>query len=309
MTQAKVLYIAGAGRSGSTLLEMLLGNLSGYFSIGEARHFFEYLDVEGKLCGCGNELTECSFWSAVIERLRLNPQVNLERAAHLSHTINRTRYTWQIQASPLQQQSWHEKSAELVGYLAHLYEAIWQQSGQQIIVDSSKVPSHLLLLSQISLLDLRALHLLRDGRAVAYSWSKRRKRQMTPAGVFVELPHRSAYRATMTWVLENVLVSRIGRRLPRYTKLHYESFVGDPGSELEECLNQLGLDADFSNLSNGEANLSTNHSVGGNPLRFQNKQQKIVLDIKWRSAMDPLTKLIITCLAGPWLLRYGYPLT
>ncbi len=36
------------------------------------------------------------FWSAVIERLRLNPQVDLDRAAYLSSTINRTRYTWQI---------------------------------------------------------------------------------------------------------------------------------------------------------------------------------------------------------------------
>lgn len=305
MAKSKILYIAGAGRSGSTLLEILLGNLPNYFSIGEARHFFEYLPIDGKLCGCGSLLASCPFWSAVSEQLQRNPDVDLERAARLSLALNRTRHTWQLQSGPRSKQ-WKKDTVELVGYLSHLYHAVWQQSGQKIIVDSSKVPSHLHLLSQVEDLDLRTLHLLRDGRAVAYSWSKRRKRQPAPGGGYVELPQRSPYRAMTTWMAENLLVSRIGRRLPWYTTLYYESFTENPQKVLAGSLNELGLKADLALLNNDELDLNNSHSVGGNPLRFQQKRQKIVRDEKWRIAMDPLTKTAITLLGAPLLLRYGY---
>jgi hypothetical protein len=35
-----VAYIVGSGRSGSTLLDLMLGRLDGWFSMGEFRHFW-----------------------------------------------------------------------------------------------------------------------------------------------------------------------------------------------------------------------------------------------------------------------------
>ena len=61
-----ILYIAGAGRSGSTLLERLLGQLPACVAVGEARHLWRE-DPTTARCGCGRVLTECDHWRAVIE--------------------------------------------------------------------------------------------------------------------------------------------------------------------------------------------------------------------------------------------------
>ena len=50
----RVAYIAGAGRSGSTLLAMMLGTLPGWVSVGELRHLWARGVEENQLCGCGD---------------------------------------------------------------------------------------------------------------------------------------------------------------------------------------------------------------------------------------------------------------
>ena len=63
-----VLYIAGPGRSGSTLLDLVLGQVDGVVSIGELRNLW-YAGFHGAWpCGCGKPVTECPFWSAVLAR-------------------------------------------------------------------------------------------------------------------------------------------------------------------------------------------------------------------------------------------------
>ena len=43
-----VLYVAGAGRSGSTLLDNLLGQIPGFFSAGELRYVWERGLIDGR---------------------------------------------------------------------------------------------------------------------------------------------------------------------------------------------------------------------------------------------------------------------
>ena len=65
MEPTTVVYIAGYGRSGSTLLDLLLGRLDGWFSMGEFRLFWHALRDHWN-CGCGREVAECPIWSAVL---------------------------------------------------------------------------------------------------------------------------------------------------------------------------------------------------------------------------------------------------
>ncbi|MCZ7671658.1 MAG: sulfotransferase [Chloroflexi bacterium] len=64
MEKIPVLFIAGAGRSGSTLLERMLGQTADLSPIGELRHLGRQ-DFELDLCGCGQRFQECPFWAAV----------------------------------------------------------------------------------------------------------------------------------------------------------------------------------------------------------------------------------------------------
>src|SRR5690242_10887667 len=63
----KVLFIAGSGRSGSTLLDMLLGQINGFYSTGELRFIWERGFGQNQLCGCGKPFRECDFWTEVVK--------------------------------------------------------------------------------------------------------------------------------------------------------------------------------------------------------------------------------------------------
>jgi hypothetical protein len=58
-----ILYIAGAGRSGSTLLGQILGQLEGFCFVGEMIGAWQTFGV--RRCGCQAMLTDCEFWAAV----------------------------------------------------------------------------------------------------------------------------------------------------------------------------------------------------------------------------------------------------
>ena len=59
----KVLYIAGSGRSCTTLLGHILGQVPGFCFIGEAMYAGRVLG--DRLCGCSAPLEDCEFWNAV----------------------------------------------------------------------------------------------------------------------------------------------------------------------------------------------------------------------------------------------------
>ena len=62
-----LIYIGGYGRSGSTLLDRMLGQLDDVCAVGELRHIWERGLVEDQLCGCGTPFWQCPFWSLVLE--------------------------------------------------------------------------------------------------------------------------------------------------------------------------------------------------------------------------------------------------
>src|ERR1700732_3473702 len=61
-----VLYIAGTGRSGSTVLANILGEVEGVFAAGEVRYLWQRGLKENRLCGCGLTVRECPVWSKVL---------------------------------------------------------------------------------------------------------------------------------------------------------------------------------------------------------------------------------------------------
>src|SRR6266498_4080255 len=86
----KVLYIAGAGRSGSTLLDGVLGQLDGFFAAGELRYLWERGLQESRLCGCGVAVRDCPTWRAVLASA-FGPGVDANAAARLQRKATRVR--------------------------------------------------------------------------------------------------------------------------------------------------------------------------------------------------------------------------
>lgn len=299
-----VLYIGGAGRSGSTLLEIILGNAPGYFSVGEVRFFWEYVHEGGVRCGCGTELAACPFWSAVLARLQsAGLPGSVPELAALARRIDRTHNLPRLATSR------PYRSADVQALIAatgSLYDAIRCEAGGAVIVDSSKVPSHGFLLNRVPGLDLRLLHLVRDGRAVAYSWSQRQKRELAVDGA--SMARHSAFRSVLVWAIENGYTERLGRQVTPRTLLRYEDFTRDPACGLNAALERLNYAAvDLSRVTSGAFFPQPTHSVGGNPLRFKQQALRIVPDEEWRTAMPATTQRGLGLAFAPTFRRFNYP--
>ena len=61
----KVLYIGGYSRSGSTLLDRMVGQIPAHRSTGELGYITTHSLQENRLCGCGARFLDCPFWTRV----------------------------------------------------------------------------------------------------------------------------------------------------------------------------------------------------------------------------------------------------
>ena len=64
--------------------------------------------------------------------------------------------------------------AEYTLRLGKLYRAVQETTGSRVIVDSSKLPSYGYVLGMTPGVDLYVVHLVRDPRAIAYSWLRKK---------------------------------------------------------------------------------------------------------------------------------------
>ena len=64
--RVKVLYIAGSGRSGSTILDRILGQLDGFFSVGELCNLWDRGLLAHRKCGCGVPVDQCPTWTGIL---------------------------------------------------------------------------------------------------------------------------------------------------------------------------------------------------------------------------------------------------
>ncbi|MFP5464974.1 MAG: sulfotransferase [Gammaproteobacteria bacterium] len=160
-----VLFIVGASRSGSTLLERLLNELPGVMSVGELQRVWRRGFVENQLCSCGQPFQDCPFWGEVRQRLQADGKL---ADAGAVDALSRSVYK-----AGLRPASGRE------AFLAHwsrLFGAIANVSGARWLVDSSKDPVYAAQLAHLPGFQTRYLHLIRDPRAVAYSKMRRRLR-------------------------------------------------------------------------------------------------------------------------------------
>ncbi len=221
-----VLYIAGPGRSGSTLLDTMLGQVDGFVSVGELRNLWVRGLKDGWPCGCGVPVRECPFWSSVLtEAFGSVEAISVEAMRGLQLQSVRTRH--------LPALWWHANHgsrpvAEDYGtVLSRLYRAIAEVSGARVIVDSSKHPSDAFVVSTLDGVRLHLLHLVRDPRGVAYSWS--RPKDSTRESITLE--SQSILRCSVRWSVWNAAIAKVlAKRVDgRYLLMRYEDLIGDPG--------------------------------------------------------------------------------
>ena len=300
----KVLYVAGNGRSGSTLLDVILGQVDGFFPVGEVRNVWDYGFVEKRPCGCGRPVPDCDIWSRVWEtEFGGDRAVDPAQIARFRERFAQTKHLASMLARP---NTYARRSPEIREYLSvleRLYHAIAHVTASRVVVDSSKWPTYGFLLDQIPSLDVHYLHLVRDPRACAYSWT--RKKEVEPGRL---LDVQGPVYTTAYWVAWNPVIRHLWkRREGRYRFLRYEDFVASPRESVRQVLKFVGEgDAMSPFTSDTIVPVSTTHSIEGNASRFVRGEIEIRADQEWREKMSARNRLVVTAMTWPLLLRYGY---
>ncbi|MBN7797785.1 sulfotransferase [Parahaliea mediterranea] len=304
--QVKVLYVVGVGRSGSTMLDTVLGNHSDVESVGELINASRAWSNEDEHCACGLPAAKCEFWGEV----RKEWEASTPHLAHgpewraLQASFERPRHIVNVYKSARRKSSEFKRYAE--GIVA-LYRAVQQVSGKSIVLDSSKNPVRALALTYIDEIDLRLVHLIRDGRGVA--WSLKKAHSKDPAkGVQNDLPSRPVMRTAASWLLTNTLAELAMRQVDfsRKVRLRYEDFVLDPSLALQSISGALGTDIQaLSTKLDRDDEFVVGHTIAGNRMRMGGRV-RIKPDVEWVSRLSNMDKRLFWLMAGPLMWRYGY---
>lgn len=324
-TKLKVIYLAGYGRSGSTLLDIALGMRPDVFGAGELTALSRHAWKNGEYCACGATVPTCPFWSAVMARADghagaagngADPQAMLDDLAELQKRMESLAAWRRVLGRfvPATLGRYHRANRALFRAVAQEggpATGLQAGKGAVYVLDSSKLPGRALALASMPGIDLRVIHLVRDPRAVAWSMSRPHPKRVE-AGVQRELRPKPAVYVALRWLMVNLVCEWLCRRLGegRTIRVRYEDFVADPPAVLEaisaRCIPPL------STLANDARNdaplpdvLRPGHQVAGSRHRMQDSLV-IREDHAWERQMPRPARRLVSRITGPLLRRYGY---
>jgi Glycosyl transferase family 2 len=321
-----VVYIAGSGRSGSTLVERVLGEIPSLTNVGELMDLARRSAPENERCGCGLAFGDCPFWTKVGEHAfggwEPGQLAELER---LRASVARQRYLPQLLAFSAAGRGFRANVAKFGAGYAAIYQAIADTDGTNCVVDASKVPAQALALARAGI-DVRVVHLVRDARGVAYSLGKQVTRphaMKAPEGTSTgeaSTGEASTGEASAEQMWGSVPVEAAGRWLAIQSEAEllrrcgipvarvlYGDFVRQPRPVIEEALTRLGLPpsrSDLAHIGDGQVALGRSHGLSGNPSRFTEGEVSLHADEAWRRHMSRRDRITVTAITLPLLLRY-----
>lgn len=300
----RVLYLVGFGRSGSTILGNVLGQTEGWFHGGEIRNLWSDGWIANRLCGCGRHFHDCPVWVAVVHGLtESNPGLDPAEIVEARDASARTRQLPNWLLPPLRSRIVRQ-AGELRDILADTYARIAAVTGAAVVVDSTMSPAYGMLLQSVPGIQLSVLHLIRDPRAVAYSWQKEILQEAEDG---VSMRRYSVGASTAKWVIENLASERLmptngGMR----HSVTYEDFTRDPESVVARIVERFDPEAMPPTWSGESLEIKPSHSVWGNPSRFASGLVAIRSDDRWKRELLAKHRRLVDAMTWGTRQRFGY---
>jgi len=306
-TQRRLIFIAGWGRSGSTILASVLGSIDRAASLGEVRYLWDRGLIENRLCGCGTAVRDCGFWSRVVDRAGI--VADGPAAAHMATRIGKAAVWRQLGALLTGRIGAYRAAREgELRTLRRVYRAAFDEAGVDTLIDASKTPPYAINLLEEAGFTVYILHLVRDPRAVAFSWARWKDTEESQGTAW--FPRYSALRSALYWVLFNWLALRF-ESIPgsRYLRVRYKDFCAEPRRVTADILRFCDIPAENAHWTGANrVALQPQHSISGNPTRFRTGTVSIERDDEWLTAMPWLSRLVVTAVCAPLMRRFGYAL-
>ncbi len=279
------LYIAGYGRSGSTLLESYLAEHYDVLGVGEIYFLWDRGFLHNEYVASGIRFHESAFWKAVLGDAFGN--ITTERAQRFDAVFKQflggivTARPWSRASDAA-----FDKFGEIMQPLA---SAILAHADGRTIIDSSKYPMFGAALARSAGVDIGLLHCFRHPAAVAHSWAKIKKRpEAGPQGKQYMARSRFFGTSALRWKAYNTQSVRLAHEygLSRIL-VPYEEFCLSPDAYLRLISKRFGL----RERRAGED--IAWHSVSGNPARFEGGLDRIRLDNAWKKDMAKTARILV----------------
>lgn len=307
---ADYVYIVGHGRSGTTLLELLLAQHPDIVAVGELERFsLQFARADGKsfrgLCSCGLRPEACPMWSKVADAIEEEYGINIVKdpfGFRVSNIGREADFQYRSVRHWLQRK--YSRMWRILGYgsgsqvLQHiaslsLVAEIWARNrffvvdtvrrvtGSKIIVDSSKDPVSMVDLYRLHQENMKVIFMTRDVRGNVRSLAKH--------GV-------SASAAASEWSKTNRRVRKYLRHVASddVTQIKYEDLCADPANEIGRLWDFLGCEqTEFSQVQR-----KTWHTIAGNKTRFRDLEG-VRADVAWQKDLSADDLRLIHRIAGP----------
>ena len=290
-----LIYIAADSRSGSTLLDLLIGNHSEVVSIGELRRLHEHFNGN-YACTCDTLFNTCEFWNAVERRLNgsnqsiVSLQTLIPRSKSVFHDLAYFLPNFILQALSYGV-PWLSRDIKIAENNLQVVDAVCEETQARYVVDSSKVFKFSRLYHLLRPKLCKTIFLIRDGRGVCYSRSKNGSSLKASANV---------------WSLVQIKLFFLKLVFPKQNKLTvcYENLCRDPEKEMRRICQFIGIQFEQNCVllvKHGK------HNICGNPMRFRTDETQIRLDESWMSALTDEEKTKFRHSAAGiinWMLGY-----
>lgn len=307
------MFITSVHRSGSTLLNLVLGSHPQAVSVGEFPRIADVIE-RGKKCTCGAEpFVTCPFWQNVARTTKDKSGWHLftDIGEHPMTTYNlrgvarkRTQLTAYVGAIA-RQPTVRRILLACCGHTAvmqettrntfDVFDAILDSSESNLIVDAAKDPFRARWMLSARPVECKIIHLIRDGRGVAHSLLGRTR----PEAWFTNVSSAAKHWRSRTRRIQKVLET-----VPRGQKMvvRYEDFCSSPVAVLKRLCGFLGIPYEPQML---EFAAAEHHDVGGNSMRFSDSSE-IRLSTSWQNELSVEELAIFERVAGNMNRECGY---
>lgn len=309
----EILYVLSDVRSGSTLLDQLLGAHHDVVSVGELHWLPAYVrqdrsiynPVHPLVCTCGEPVSQCAFWRDVqeasgrsLDSFQLRPRFSNWRgrgsdSRKVGVRIKNLPMRF-IRRFPDAYRSDFVQhlfgAPRLVQDSIELSNAILRVSGKKLLVDSSKSAFKFRSVYKAQPDRVKAIVLTRDYRAVVHSKMKRGE---------------SLDGAALGWrrKMDQILAMTNGISGDHYCTLKYEDLCENPEREIRNLCTFLGLDFDVNMLARPTQDV---HHIGGSPSKFDPAKRAISLDTRYLDAFKPCALAQMRQIVGSAGDYWGY---
>lgn len=268
----KIIYNVCLGRSGSTLLSLLLPKYLDIKSVGEINnlgHVFVDPHKDHK-CGCTTPIKECDFWNDILKSLDIKSHFDLYENMKISNP-------------------------EYLNFNDRLFDVLFEKQNISYLFDKSMQENRLNKLVKSKKHEIIIIHLIRDGRAVANSWQKYSKRKDRGL-IYLRL-----FSAAIKWTYVNLKIHLKYSKKSNYHLIKYEDLTLNPEKEL------LKIEKKFSLEKSKKQNSVDTHFVGGNRMRKQfNGFKDVKYDDSYKNEVKTIDWFLVSLIQFIPLKLFGY---